>query len=223
MITAIVNTKGGAGKSLIALNLAVAAAETGLSVLLIDADGQHALTRAFVHRQNSILSGTYSVQPIDIKLILDIQTLKQELEDACTNYDEIIIDSAGFDMPYVWQIVGVSETILVPVNAGMTDVEITAEIATKLIYYSNQYVLAENFKCRCISNSYKKNSLISGIVSANLSMLDEILPKLETPFSQRPTYPNAFAHGLGAIEKDPKCEAAKEVRRLYTAIKQSLV
>ena len=50
MITSVVSTKGGVGKSLITLNLAAAAAESGAKVLMIDADPQFAITEVFGNR-----------------------------------------------------------------------------------------------------------------------------------------------------------------------------
>src|ERR1700685_3697385 len=85
MIVAVINQKGGAGKTTVALNLAAAMTETGARVLLIDADPQQTA--------QDWAAGRDPPPPFQI-LGLSKPVLHRDLPKLAGDYDHIIIDGA---------------------------------------------------------------------------------------------------------------------------------
>ena len=88
MILTVGNTKGGVGKTTIAVNLAIARALAGRDVWLIDGDRQGTAQTAISIRAESgrvpgIACATYS----------DGATLRSQVQQQATKFDEIIIDA----------------------------------------------------------------------------------------------------------------------------------
>jgi len=83
MIVAILNQKGGAGKTTLAVHLATALALTGQRVLLVDADPQHSALDWQASRQ---------ADPLLPVIGLPTKTLHREIALHAGNYDHILID-----------------------------------------------------------------------------------------------------------------------------------
>jgi chromosome partitioning protein len=212
MITTILSTKGGSGKSMLAINLAVAAAESGASVLLIDTDPQAALAMAFATRETT--SESLSIYPVAFKHITD-DALFDVLVHSLADFDEVYIDTVGFDCARVWRIAAESDLIVVPVAAGMADVNVTAEVATKLMHLQNGGC---SLQARCIRTNYQARTRIASTIAANLAFFKDSLPELQHLVSRRTIYADAFSYGVGVMEYDPRSAAAKEIKELYTEL-----
>jgi len=92
MIITVGNTKGGVGKTTLAVNIAAARAIQGKDVLLIDADRQEtAQTAISIRANNEVMFGiacsTYADGPI----------LRSQLLQQKDKYDDVIIDAGGRD------------------------------------------------------------------------------------------------------------------------------
>ena len=90
-IFAIANTKGGVGKSTLAVNLAVLAASQGHKVLLVDADPQASSLQFLNARDDSLpaFTGIQISQPI----------IHKQLPELATHYEYVFIDVGGRDAP----------------------------------------------------------------------------------------------------------------------------
>ncbi len=89
-IVAVLNTKGGVGKTTIALNLAVGRALQGRNVLAVDGDRQGSLLTALSNRGERNPA-------IAVAQYVDGQTLRQHVLRAASHYDDIVIDAGGRD------------------------------------------------------------------------------------------------------------------------------
>lgn len=212
MITTILSSKGGVGKSMLTLNLAVAAAESGAKVLLIDSDPQGSIAQAFVTRQTS--AAALKLFDVDFKQITN-DTIFEMLTQSLADYDEVYIDTVGFDCSFIWRLAAESQLVIVPVAAGMADVNVTAEVATKLMYLQSN---GSNLQARCIRNNYQARTRMAATISTNLEFFSTTLPELKSVVSSRTVYADAFSYGTGVLEYDPRSAAAKEMKELYTEL-----
>jgi chromosome partitioning protein len=117
-VIAIVSTKGGAGKSTVAVHLAVAAAMKKRRPLIIDFD----------KRQLSVLiwaKGLRKKAKSPAFLKGNVETLRQDIEAAKPKHDLIIIDVGAGGGDEVRDVVALADHVIVPVRASAFDMAAT--------------------------------------------------------------------------------------------------
>ncbi len=124
MILTVGNTKGGVGKTTLAVNIAIARALTGRRVWLVDGDGQGtaqtAITiRADADHQPGIACSSYPHGP----------ALRSQVQCQGSLYDDIIIDAGGRDSTALRAALVLSDVLLVPFQPRSYDVWALNDIA----------------------------------------------------------------------------------------------
>jgi chromosome partitioning protein len=127
MIVTVGNTKGGVGKTTLAVNIAIARALAGRDVWLIDGDRQGTAQTAIAIRaeaghQPGIACATYPDGP----------TLRSQVQQQRAKFDDIIIDAGGRDSTALRAALILSDMLLVPFQPRSYDVWALDDIA-KLI------------------------------------------------------------------------------------------
>ncbi|MBD3729430.1 MAG: AAA family ATPase [Sphingomonadales bacterium] len=125
------NEKGGVGKSTLAFHCAIALAEAGQSVAVIDLDRrQQSLATALTNRQ-----GTARNLKVDLPMprfaVLDKPCgaqLSQEIARIGQRADFVIIDAPGQDSPVVRRAIGMADTLVTPVNCSYVDLDILGRL-----------------------------------------------------------------------------------------------
>ena len=109
-IICVANRKGGVGKTTLATNLAVALNTKGKSIL-IDADEQQSAFK-------------WTNQRDDIECITVHSDLLEKLEQLDKEYEYILIDVAGRDSTIFREALLVSDTLIVPTQPSLLDLEV---------------------------------------------------------------------------------------------------
>jgi hypothetical protein len=123
MILAVGNIKGGVGKTMLAVNIAVALAHQGRDVLLIDGDEQaSAATFARIRAELPVKAGFTTIQ-------LQGAAIRQQMRQLAAKYDRIIIDVGGRDTGSLRAALTVADAILIPFQPRSVDLWTGAEMS----------------------------------------------------------------------------------------------
>jgi len=136
------NEKGGAGKSTVAIHLAVALMRMGKTVGVVDLDLRQAtLTRHLDNRRNwANARGVTLPMPVEGRLVISQQRSLDDVEaeersawdDAMAQLgagcDFIIVDSPGGDTHYARLAHAAADTLITPINDSFVDFALLAEI-----------------------------------------------------------------------------------------------
>ena len=124
MIVTVGNTKGGVGKTTLAVNIAIARARAGRDVWLIDGDRQGTAQTAISIRAES------EVEPgIACATYPDGPTLRAQVKQQAGRFDDVIIDAGGRDSTALRAALVLSDVLLVPFAPRSYDVWALDDIA----------------------------------------------------------------------------------------------
>lgn len=200
---AVLNQKGGAGKTTIATHLATALQHSGHSVLLIDSDPQGSARDWAAVRED---------HPISV-VGMDRPTIERDVKSLAP-VDFVIIDGAPQASDLAVSAIKASDFILIPVQPSPYDIWATADLVDLVkqrIEITDGKLQAAFIVSRAItgSNIGKEVSVI---------LEDYELPVLTTKIHQRVDYPGTAAGGSTVIEDYPRSEGAREMMELSAEI-----
>ena len=124
MIISVGNTKGGVGKTTLAINIAIARALAGKKVWLIDGDRQGTSQTAMSVRCDA----NYS-PGIPCTSYVDGKVLREQVKLQGKNYDDIIIDVGGRDSTTLRAALVLCDVLIVPYQPRSFDVWALQDIA----------------------------------------------------------------------------------------------
>ena len=211
MILTVGNTKGGVGKTTIAVNLAIARALSGRDVWLIDGDRQGTAQTAISIRAEAghspgIACATYPDGP----------TLRAQVQQQGGKFDDIIIDAGGRDSTALRAAMVLSDVLLVPFQPRSYDVWALNDIAALV---DEARSVRDGLRAYAVMNCADPGENSSDNTEAAAAVSDvpafEYLP---TPLRRRKSFSNAAGAGLSVLEIKPQdAKATEELKALISA------
>jgi chromosome partitioning protein len=207
-VIAVLNQKGGSGKTTIATHLARALQLDGADVLLVDSDPQGSARDWAAVREDQ------SVPVVGI----DRPTIERDLKSVARK-DFVVIDGAPQAADLAVSAIKAASFVLIPVQPSPYDIWAAAdlvELVKQRIEVTDGKLQAAFVVSRAI-----KGTKIGAEVAAALAGYG--LPVLESRITQRVSYPGTAASGSTVLDTEPDGDAAAEVRALAAEIKQKLI
>ena len=111
MIITLGHTKGGVGKSTLALNIAIERLSAGVDTLLIDGDPR----QTSISKAVDIRSQAGNTPELPCLALDDTQDLRHQVELQKSNYQDIVIDVGGKDSIPLRSALAITDVLLLPV------------------------------------------------------------------------------------------------------------
>jgi chromosome partitioning protein len=201
-VIALLNQKGGSGKTTIATNLARAIQLEGHDVLLVDSDPQGSARD---------WSAANEEQPVPV-IGIDRPTIDRDLTKA-SNKQFVVIDGAPQAKDLAVSAIKAANLVLIPVQPSPYDIW-AAEDLVELV--KHRIELGGGLKAAFVISRVIKNTKLSKEVDEALSNYH--LPVLESRIFQRVIYPSSASSGSSVLDQEPNGDAAKEIRSLVKEV-----
>ena len=207
-IIAVLNQKGGAGKTTLSTNLARALQLGGDKVLLVDSDPQGSA-------RDWNAAGNGELLPV---IGLDRPTLAKDIQAIRDNQDWIIIDGAPQIAELAVAAIKCADLILIPVQPSPYDVWACEDLVD--IIKTRQEVANGKPKAAFVISRVIKNTQLSKEIGEALEGYG--LPVFKHFTSQRVIFPKSASNGSTVMDADESGEAAAEIRSIAQELKEFL-
>ena len=208
LVIAVLNQKGGSGKTTIATHLARALQIEGADVLLVDSDPQGSARDWAAVRED---------QPLTV-VGIDRPTIERDIKNIARK-DFVVIDGAPQAADLAVSAIKAASFVLIPVQPSPYDIWAAAD----LVELVKQRIEVTDGKLQAafvVSRAIKGTRIGSEIAEA---LAGYGLPILESRITQRVSYPSTAAAGTTVMDTEPAGDAAAEVRALAAELKQKLI
>lgn len=212
MIITVGNTKGGVGKTTLAVSLAISRALSGRDVWLIDGDRQGTAQTAISIRAESgvspgIACATYPDGP----------TLRSQVQQQVAKFDDVIIDAGGRDSTALRAALVLSDVLLVPFAPRSYDVWALEDMASLV---DEARSVRDGLRSVAVLNLADPGSKSMDNAEAAEAVAE--IPQFEylaTPIRRRKAFANATGAGLSVQEIKPvDRKAVAELNALVKAL-----
>lgn len=218
MIIAITATKGGTGKTTIAVNLAVGLTKKGYDVCIVDADEGQISCRHWAECRDDEREHIPVVQVPQKKFIRDVRALSER-------YDVIIIDGRPTKSDHNDRITIVSDIVIVPVKYGLYELrafenyldiydsvkDVKGELGGRL----SGFVILNDIGVGQTTKREMTEAVLDAIGDSDIKLMNTVL-------YHRKIYADTPADGIGVIEAKDK-KAKLEIESLVDEVEKEIL
>jgi chromosome partitioning protein len=209
-IVAVLNTKGGVGKSTLTLNLVVARALAGRDVWLVDGDRQASSMNAIAQRAASCATPTIAAAHYT-----DGPTLRAQVQQTKGKYDDIVIDAGGRDSTAMRAALMLADTVLIPFLPRSVDLWAMTDMAEII---GEAKSMRDGMRIFAVLNGADPRGSDNDDAAEAVSSYEHIT-YLNAPVGRRKAFSDAFGSGASVLEWRPRDEKAiAEITRLVDLI-----
>ena len=200
MILTVGNTKGGVGKTTLAVNISIARSVLGSDVLLIDGDEQNTAITFTELRNSQLGNAGYTA------VILHGAAIRTQVRQLAPKYADIVIDVGGRDTGSLRAALTVTNTLLIPVQPRSFDIWAMDQMAD-LVREAREI----NPKMRAVMILNAADAQGHDNQDAAEALQDtEGIELLEMTIGRRKAFPNAASAGKAILEQSPRDPKAVE-------------
>lgn len=207
-VIAVLNQKGGSGKTTIATHVARSLQQDGAKVLLVDSDPQGSARDWAAVRED---------QPLAV-VGIDRPTIDRDLKRVAGSVDWVVIDGAPQAADLAVSAIKAADMILIPVQPSPYDIWATSDLVD-LIKQRMEVTDGRLKAAFVVSRAIKGTKIGSEIVSA---LEGYGLPVLRSRITQRVSYPTTASVGSTVMDTEQDKEAVAEISALVAEARAML-
>lgn len=204
VVITIAQQKGGAGKTTLAIHLALAWAAAGKRVALVDIDPQASLSSWFKLRQDRLATGSIPVHAVAVSG----WRVAGEVERQAREHDIVLVDSPPHAETEARIAVRAGRLVLVPVQPSPIDLWATKPTL--------DLARAEKVPALLVLNRVPSRAKLTGVVLEAYNALD--VPLAESQIGNRVALAAAINEGQGILEYQRSGAAAREIKALAAEV-----
>lgn len=206
MIVAILNQKGGAGKTTISINLARALQIRGRKILLVDSDPQGSSRDWHAAGNGNLLT----------VVGLDRPTLDKDVKAIADGYDWVLIDGAPQLAEMAVSAIKCADVVLIPVQPSPYDIWAAEDLVE--VIKTRQQVTNGKPKAAFIISRQINNTNLGKEVREALNGYE--LPVFEAGTFQRIIYAKTAATGSTVLDAEPNSDASNEIKYIAKELEE---
>lgn len=206
-VIAVLNQKGGSGKTTLASHLARAAAIDGLRVLLVDGD-----------KQGSLRDWHAAGDGCGLDLVAaDTAQALATVPNLASGFDLVLVDGMPSATANAAAAVRGADAVLIPVQPSPLDLWAAGELVD--LVKQRQELTGGALRAGLVISRAIVGSKLEAEVQAALA--DFGIDVLEGRTHQRVVYPSAMARGLTALDTEPEGAASLEIKQIWREVKKA--
>jgi len=205
-VAAVLNQKGGSGKTTIATNLARGLQLEGLDVLIADADPQRTASEW----------GDLRDEDLDLPPVVGVNgsTIENDLQSIGAAYDVVVIDGAPALDSLNVKTLKASDVVLLPVRPSGPDVWAGEELVD--LIHTRRDATGGSPKAAFVVSQQVARTNLAGEIGEILDAYG--LPVLDGRTGQRVAYAEALSVGTTVLDMAGASKAESEIREITTGV-----
>lgn len=210
MILTFGHTKGGVGKSMLALNVAVERIRAGVDTLLIDGDPR----QTSVSKAIAVRSESGQEPPVPCIVLEDARTLRQQVGLLRPKYQDLVIDVGGKDSSALRSALLVTDVLVLPVAPESVELWAIDDVVEVI----EEAQALHPFRVLVVLNRAKSSGQDNADMRAMIAEYPQ-LTMLAPSIGHRSVFSSAFGRGLSAAEYRPaNVKAISELRAVLASL-----